>query len=43
VGSIWAAAANPAWGFAAAAALQALGALMIAFTARDAQGPEAAV
>lgn len=43
VGSIWAAAANPAWGFAAAAALQALGALMIAFRARDAQGPEAAV
>jgi MFS family permease len=43
VGSIWAAAANPAWGFAAAAALQALGALMIAFTARDAERPEATV
>jgi MFS family permease len=43
VGSIWAAAANPAWGFAAAAALQALGALMIAFRARDAERPEAAV
>jgi MFS family permease len=43
VGSIWAAAANPAWGFAAAAALQALGAVMIAFTARDAERPEARV
>lgn len=43
VGSIWAAAANPAWGFAAAAALQALGAVMIAFTARDAERPLAAV
>lgn len=42
VGSIWAAASNPAWGFAAAAALQALGAVVIAFTARDAGRPAAA-
>jgi MFS family permease len=31
VGTLWSLAANPAWGFAAAAALQLLGALMIAF------------
>ena len=31
VGTLWAAVADPAWGFGAAAALQALGALMIAF------------
>lgn len=41
VGSIWAAVSNPAWGFAAAAALQALGAVLIAFTAQDAPGPRA--
>ena len=35
VGSIWAAASNPAWGFAAAAALQALGAVMIASMAPE--------
>ena len=40
VGSLWAAAASPAWGFAAAAGLQALGAAVIAFTARDAGRPE---
>jgi hypothetical protein len=37
VGSIWAAVADPAWGFAAAAGLQALGAVLIALTARDAR------
>ncbi len=31
VGSIWAAASDPAWGFAAAAALQGLGASIVAF------------
>jgi MFS family permease len=41
VGSIWAAAANPAWGFAAAAALQALGAALIAWTSRQAGKPAA--
>jgi MFS family permease len=35
VGSIWAAVSNPAWGFAAAAALQSLGAVLVAFTARE--------
>lgn len=39
VGSIWAATSNPAWGFAAAAALQALGAATIALTAHDPGGP----
>ena len=39
VGSIWAAAANPAWGFAAAALLQALGAVMIAFMAHGTDRP----
>ena len=37
VGSIWAAAADPAWGFAAAAGLQALGAVLIALTPHDAR------
>jgi MFS family permease len=41
VGSIWAAVSSPAWGFAAAAALQALGALMIALTAHDPAEAEA--
>jgi MFS family permease len=41
VGSIWAGAANPAWGFAAAATLQALGAVMIAFMAHDPARAEA--
>jgi hypothetical protein len=31
VGTLWAAATDPAWGFGAAAALQTLGALMVAF------------
>jgi MFS family permease len=35
VGSIWAAVSSPAWGFAAAAALQSLGAVLVAFTARE--------
>jgi len=41
VGSLWALAPEPAWGFGAAAALQALGAAMIALTARDAGRPAA--
>jgi len=39
VGSLWALAPDPAWGFGAAAALQALGALMIAFMAHGSTGP----
>jgi MFS family permease len=35
VGSLWALVADPAWGFGAAAALQALGALMIALASRS--------
>jgi hypothetical protein len=35
VGSLWAVAPDPAWGFGAAAALQALGAVIIALTARS--------
>ena len=43
VGSLWAAVADPAWGFAAAAGLQALGAVVIAFTGREAGRPEVLV
>jgi MFS family permease len=39
VGSIWAAAANPSWGFAAASLMQAIGAVMIGFMAHDADRP----
>jgi hypothetical protein len=35
VGSLWALAPVPAWGFGAAASLQALGALMIAFMGHE--------
>jgi hypothetical protein len=40
VGSLWALAPDPAWGFGAAAALQALGALMIAFMGHGSTRPE---
>ncbi len=47
VGSLWSLAPDPAWGFGAAAALQALGALMIAFmgraSSRGAEGMESMV
>jgi MFS family permease len=39
VGSLWALAPDPAWGFGAAAALQALGALMIAFMVHETSLP----
>jgi MFS family permease len=39
VGSLWALAPDPAWGFAAAAALQALGALMITFMGHEPTRP----